>query len=112
MLDYLVALVTATVNVAQFAAPTILTHLERTPAVRHGDWWRSGTSLLVQDGGVAGTISNLLFLVVVGVAAEQIAARWAWLVAYLGAAAVGEASATRGNPPAAATRSPSVGSPR
>lgn len=83
--------VTATVNVAQFAAPTILTHLERTPAGRHGDWWRSGTSLLVQDGGVAGTISNLLFLVVVGVAAEQIAARWAWLVAYLGAAAVGEA---------------------
>lgn len=83
--------VTAAVNVAQFAAPAVLTTLERTPAGRHGDWWRSGTSLLVQDGGVGGTISNLLFLVIVGVAAEQVAARWAWLVAYLGAATAGEA---------------------
>lgn len=91
VLTAIVFAVTAAVNVAQFAAPTVLTHLERTPAGLHGDWWRSGTSLLVQDGGVAGTISNLLFLAVVGVAAEQVAARWAWLVAYLGAAAAGEA---------------------
>jgi membrane associated rhomboid family serine protease len=91
VLTAIVFAVTAAVNFAQFAAPAVLTHLERTPAGRHGDWWRSGTSLFVQDGGAAGTISNLLFLVVVGVAAEQISARWAWLVAYLGAAAAGEA---------------------
>jgi membrane associated rhomboid family serine protease len=93
VLTAIVFAVTAAVNIAQFVVPTVLTHLERTPAGRHGDWWRSGTSLLVQDGGVGGTVSNLLFLVLIGVAAEQIAARWAWLVAFLGAAAVGEAVA-------------------
>jgi membrane associated rhomboid family serine protease len=93
VLTSIVFTVTAAVNIAQFVAPAVLTHLERTPAGRHGDWWRSGTSLLVQDGGVGGTVSNLLFLVLVGVAAEQIAVRWAWLVAYLGAGAVGEAVA-------------------
>jgi membrane associated rhomboid family serine protease len=93
LLTLTVFVMTAAANIAQFAAPTVLTHLQRTPAGAHGDWWRSATSLLVQDGGVGGTVSNLLFLLIVGIAAEQVAARWAWLVAYLGAAAVGEAVA-------------------
>jgi membrane associated rhomboid family serine protease len=75
--------VTAAVNIAQLLAPHLLHTLERTPAGLHGQWWRTGTALLVQDGGVPGTLSNLAFLLVVGVAAEQVLTRRQWLVSYL-----------------------------
>jgi hypothetical protein len=35
---------------------------QRTPQELQGDWWRTVTALLVQDGGVVGTLSNLAFL--------------------------------------------------
>ncbi|MFB9838873.1 rhomboid family intramembrane serine protease [Actinoallomurus acaciae] len=82
--------VTALSNVAQFLVPGMLAHLERTPAGLHGDWWRTGTSLFVQDGGVPGTISNLLFLVFVGLVAEQVVSRPRWLVSYFVTGLVGE----------------------
>ncbi|GAA4486999.1 hypothetical protein GCM10023191_014220 [Actinoallomurus oryzae] len=82
--------VTALSNVAQFLVPGMLAHLERAPAGLHGDWWRTGTSLFVQDGGVAGTVSNLLFLVLVGAVAEQAVSRSRWLVCYFAAGLVGE----------------------
>jgi membrane associated rhomboid family serine protease len=82
--------VSAAVTIAQFFDVAVLHDLERTPAGLHGDWWRTITSLLVQDGGVAGAVSNLGFLLVLGAAAEQIATRRQWIVAYLGAALVGE----------------------
>ncbi|WP_329243444.1 rhomboid family intramembrane serine protease [Actinoallomurus sp. NBC_01490] len=82
--------VTALSNVAQFLVPGMLAHLERAPAGLHGDWWRTGTSLFVQDGGVAGTVSNLLFLVLVGAVAEQAVSRSRWLLCYFTAGLVGE----------------------
>jgi membrane associated rhomboid family serine protease len=76
--------VTATTSILQFAVPGMLEALQRTPQGLHGDWWRTFTALLVQDGGVAGTVSNLAFLLVIGSVAEQILVPWRWLVCYLG----------------------------
>jgi len=64
------------------AVPHLTSRLERTPAGLHGDWWRTVTSLFVQDGGVLGAVSNLVFLVVLGAAAEQVLSRRGWLVHY------------------------------
>ena len=79
--------VTAVTSVLGLAEAEVLAAWQRTPEGLHGDWWRSFTSLLVQDGGVPGTLSNLCFL---GALAEQVAGRWRWLVAYLGAGLTGE----------------------
>jgi len=82
--------VTALANLTQFLVPGTLAHLERSPAGLHGDWWRTVTSLFVQDGGVAGTLSNLAFLVAAGAVAEQAVSRPRWLFCYFGAGLVGE----------------------
>lgn len=76
--------VTAAGAVAQAVVPGLLAALERAPAGLHGQWWRSVTALVVQDGGVAGSVSNLFFLALVGAAAEQVLSRPRWLVQYLG----------------------------
>lgn len=76
--------VTAAGAVAQAVVPGLLLALERAPAGLHGEWWRSATALVVQDGGVFGTVSNLFFLALVGAAAEQVLSRTRWLVQYLG----------------------------
>ncbi|MEV8478042.1 rhomboid family intramembrane serine protease [Streptomyces sp. NPDC051173] len=81
---------TAAVNLLQFAVHGVLAHLERTPAGLHGDWWRSVTSLFVQDGGVAGTVSNLLFLLLIGTVAEQVLSPSRWLSQYFGVGVVCE----------------------
>jgi membrane associated rhomboid family serine protease len=81
---------TAAVNLLQFVVDGLLRHLERSPAGLHGDWWRTVTALFTQDGGVAGTLSNLVFLVVIGVFAEQVVSRPRWLLCYFGTGLVGE----------------------
>jgi Rhomboid family len=85
-----VTLVTGVVNAGQAWVPGLLQRLERTPAVLHGEPWRVLTSLLVQDGGVVGTASNLCGLAILGLAAEQAVPRPHWLVGYLGAGLAGE----------------------
>ena len=85
-----VFVVTATTSVLGLLVPGVLAALQRTPQGLHGDWWRSFTSLFVQDGGVVGTVSNLAFLLVLGVLAEQVLAAWQWLVCYFGAGLVGQ----------------------
>jgi membrane associated rhomboid family serine protease len=82
--------VTAAVSVLGLARPGVLAALQRTPEGLHGDWWRSFTSLFVQDGGVVGTVSNLAFLLVLGVLAEQVLGSRRWLVCYFGAGLAGE----------------------
>jgi membrane associated rhomboid family serine protease len=82
--------VTAVPSLLQVPFPAVLTSLQRTPAVRDGEWWRIGTSLLVQDGGWFGTFSNLLFLLVVGAVAEWVLPRWLWLVCYLAGGLTGQ----------------------
>jgi membrane associated rhomboid family serine protease len=79
-----VLVVTGAMAAAQAADPALLGHLERTPAALHGEPWRIGTALLVQDGGVIGALSNLAFLAAVGIVAEQVLSRSVWLAQYLG----------------------------
>jgi hypothetical protein len=67
-----VVVVTATTSVLGLLIPGMLEALQRTPQGLHDDWWRTFTALFVQDGGVVGTISNLAFLLVMGVLAEQV----------------------------------------
>jgi membrane associated rhomboid family serine protease len=81
---------TAAVSVAGLISPGVLDALERTPTALHGEPWRWLTSLVVQDGGVLGTASNLLFLVVLGAAAEQVVGRATMAVCYLGAGLTGQ----------------------
>jgi membrane associated rhomboid family serine protease len=85
-----VFVITATTSVLGLLIPGMLAALQRTPQGLDGDWWRTVTALFVQDGGVVGTLSNLVFLLVLGVLAEQVLGAWRWLVCYFGAALVGE----------------------
>jgi membrane associated rhomboid family serine protease len=85
-----VFVLTATTSVLGLSFPSVLAALGRTPAGLHGDWWRSFTSLFVQDGGVAGTISNLAFLLVMGTLVEQFLSRGRWFACYFGAGLCGE----------------------
>src|SRR5581483_12006560 len=74
--------VTAATALAQAIEPSLLARLERTHASLHGQEWRLVTTLFVQDGGVAGALSNLVFLVVIGAVAEQLLSRRMWLALY------------------------------
>jgi membrane associated rhomboid family serine protease len=79
-------------TLAQFAvAPWILNSLERNwTLIARGQVWRLLTSLVVQDGGVAGAIFNLVALAIVGFAAEQVWGPWRWTVIALSGALAGE----------------------
>src|SRR4051795_9250127 len=81
---------TAAGAVAQAVSPGLLDAWQRAPEGLHGDWWRTATSLFVQDGGVLGALSNLGFLLALGVIAEQFLAPWQWLTCYFGAGLVGQ----------------------
>jgi membrane associated rhomboid family serine protease len=85
-----VTVVTAATNIVQLTMPGTLERFGRTPAGLHGEWWRTVTSLFVQDSGVPGTVSNLLFLVLIGTIAEQVASRPRWLLHYFGVGLVSE----------------------
>ena len=93
-----VFVVTAVPSLLQFAYPSVLTSLQRTPAIRDGEVWRLVTSLLVQDGGWFGTISNLFFLLLVGSLAELVLRRWLWATCYLGCGLAAEAIAVAWQP--------------
>ncbi len=77
-------------GVAGLLVPAVLAAMQRTPDALHAQPWRWVTSLLVQDGGVPGTVSNLLFLLVIGAAAEQVLTRRAVLGLYLAAGLAGQ----------------------
>lgn len=81
---------TAAVSMAGLISPRVLDALARTPAAVHGQPWRWITSLVVQDGGVLGTASNLLFLALLGAAAEQVVGRATMVVLYLAAGSTGQ----------------------
>ena len=53
------------------AEPVLLALRRDAAALSDGQLWRLLTALLVQDGGIPGTVFNLLGLVAVGVAAER-----------------------------------------
>lgn len=85
-----VVAVTAAGGIAQHIFDGVLGRLERSPVGLHGQWWRIGTALIVQDGGLAGLVSNLIFLAAVGAVAEQVLARPRWMVQYLGTGLLAE----------------------
>jgi membrane associated rhomboid family serine protease len=89
---------TAAVSLAQAADPSLLGDLQRTRAELHGDWWRIVSSLFVQDGGVIGALSNLLFLALIGAIAEQVLSRPRWLATYFGVGVITELIAYRWQP--------------
>src|ERR1700678_188697 len=89
VLTLAVVAVTVVISAVSVASPTVLAHLERTPAGLHGQWWRTFTSLFAQSSA-AGAASNLFFMLVLGVVAEQVAGRYRWLACYFGAGIVGE----------------------
>jgi rhomboid protease GluP len=64
-------------TLAQFTvAPWLLEDLQRDwTLIGGGQVWRLLTSLVVQDGGLAGTIFNLVALAAIGVSGEQV---WGW----------------------------------
>ena len=64
-------LIVAIPSLLQTPFPGLLRALERDPDQirQHGQWWRLVTSAVVQDGGIAGTVWNLVILAVVGVVA-------------------------------------------
>jgi rhomboid protease GluP len=69
--------------------PALLDNLERDRAsIAGGEAWRLLTSLVVQDGGWAGSIFNLVTLVVVGAVAERVwgAVRWTAIALVAGVA--------------------------
>lgn len=52
-------------SLLQLAVPALLEVGERDPdAIAAGEWWRLVTSMVLQDGGVPGTVFNLLTLAV------------------------------------------------
>jgi membrane associated rhomboid family serine protease len=74
-------------------------------AISSGQFWRLLTPMLVQDGGLIGTIFNLAGLVLVGIAAERRLGRRCWVIAYLVGGISGEPPAGRvGSRSAPATR--------
>lgn len=90
MLTIALTALTGFVSVAGLISPAVLGALERTPAALHGEAWRWVTSLLVQDGGIFGTASNLIFLGLLGVAAEQVVGRTTMILCYLVAGLTGQ----------------------
>ena len=67
----------------QFFFPTLLPLFERNyERFLAGDWWRLVTSLFVQDGGVSGSIFNLVSLLFVGTVAERLWGGRRWLIIF------------------------------
>ncbi|MFD6857427.1 rhomboid family intramembrane serine protease [Rhodococcus sp. NPDC060090] len=63
-------------SVIRLILPLLLDVLRRDPVrTRDGEWWRVFTSALTQDGGVAGTVGNLVMLAIVAIAVVRI---WGW----------------------------------
>jgi membrane associated rhomboid family serine protease len=85
-----VATLTGAGLVVQELVPGTLGALERTPKTSAGEPWRWLTSLVVQDGWLAGGVFNIAALVLAGIAVERLVARRVWLVAYVGGGLVGQ----------------------
>jgi len=67
----------------QFFFPSLLQMFERNyTRFLAGDWWRIVTPLFVQDGGVSGSIFNLVSLLLIGTVAEKIWGSQRWLLIF------------------------------
>ncbi|WDR01927.1 rhomboid family intramembrane serine protease [Devosia algicola] len=83
LLTLLVSAFLAACLALQFADPEILLVMQRSAsAILAGQWWRMGTALFFQDGWLAGGLSNIAALLVIGGLAEQVLTRWTWIGIY------------------------------
>ncbi|MFI9846216.1 rhomboid family intramembrane serine protease [Nonomuraea sp. NPDC051941] len=97
-----VFVITAVPSLLQFAIPGLEPALMRNPAaIAEGEWWRLGTALVVQDGGLLGTLFNLVCLAVLGYFAERAFGPARWLALYAAGAVAGEAAGYLLNDPGA-----------
>jgi membrane associated rhomboid family serine protease len=70
-------------TILQFFFPALLQMFERNyERFLAGDWWRMITPLFVQDGGLSGSIFNLVSLALVGSVAERLWDSQRWLVIF------------------------------
>ena len=78
-------------SILQFLFPDLLLFLQRDATrFRQGEWWRLITPLFVQDGGISGTVFNLVSLAFVGTVAEQFWDTKEMLIIFFGGGLVGE----------------------
>ena len=79
----LLTLAIAISTTLQFFFPVILRIFERDyTRFLAGDWWRLITPLFVQDGGIRGSIFNLVSLILVGIIAERLWGSQRWLIIF------------------------------
>ncbi|MFN8541792.1 MAG: rhomboid family intramembrane serine protease [Thermomicrobiales bacterium] len=79
-------------SLLQLPFPRLLYALRRDgdQILHHGELWRLFTALVVQDGGTAGLVGNLLILALVGVLAERIWGSWRAVALFLGTGILSE----------------------
>jgi membrane associated rhomboid family serine protease len=83
----------------QLAYPSMLGMFQRDAArIAAGEWWRLVTALFLQDGGVAGGLSNLAFLVMIGSLAERVLPPARWLLVYAAGGLIAEVVALAWQP--------------
>ena len=67
----------------QFFFPSLLQMFERDyTRFLAGDWWRVITPLFVQDGGISGSIFNLVTLLLIGTVAEKMWGSQRWPILF------------------------------
>lgn len=74
---------------AQARFPSLLSLCERSPMVERGQPWRLLTAPWFQDGGISGTVLNLILLLAIGWTAETELMRRCWIGSYVCGALVG-----------------------
>jgi membrane associated rhomboid family serine protease len=83
----------------QWIFPVMLLAFERDASrIAAGEWWRLMTALFAQNGGVAGTVFNLVSLLLVGTVAERIWGGRRWLVIFFAGGVMSEVVAMRWQP--------------
>ena len=88
---FLLTLAIALPTTLQFFFPEVLVALRRDyMRFASGEWWRLVTPLFVQDAGIAGSVFNLVTLVLVGGVAERLWGRWRMLVIFFMGGIAGE----------------------
>ncbi|HEX3723124.1 MAG TPA: hypothetical protein VHV31_10055 [Nitrolancea sp.] len=92
--------VVAIPSIAQFEFPGLLSALRRdaNEILHHGQVWRLATSLVVQDGGVAGTVFNLMMLLWIAMLATTLLGERNLLLLFIGGAIAGELVGLRWQP--------------
>lgn len=91
----LIIALTSCTTVSQLIFPEVLELLRRNPlALRHSEWWRAVTPLLVHSGGLVQFLANIAGIAVVGTFLETKIGAWRMLFIYLAGGVAGEVGDT------------------